>query len=78
MQIIFPTLAAHYCEDFYPEPEKFKPERFLKENAENLDPINFRPFGGEAFHNHGSYTYFVLIIPNFQLDNACALAVALP
>ena len=48
MQIIFPTVAAHYYEDFYPEPEKFKPERFLKENAENLDPINFRPFGGKV------------------------------
>ena len=46
-QILFPTSACHYCEDFYPEPERFNPERFLKENAKNLDPANFRPFGGK-------------------------------
>ena len=46
MQVLFPTSACHYCEDFYPEPERFNPERFLKENAENFDPANFRPFGG--------------------------------
>ena len=46
-QVLFPTSACHYCEDFYPEPERFNPERFLKENANNLDPANFRPFGGK-------------------------------
>ena len=46
-QVLFPTSACHYCEDFYPEPERFNPERFLKDNAKNLDPANFRPFGGK-------------------------------
>ena len=45
MQVWTPIAASHYHEDFFPEPEKFKPERFLKENSQDLDPITFRPFG---------------------------------
>ena len=46
MQVWTPITASHYHEDFFPEPEKFKPERFLKENSKEFDPITFRPFGG--------------------------------
>lgn len=42
MQVWTPITASHYHEDFFPEPEKFKPERFLKKD---FDPITFRPFG---------------------------------
>ena len=37
--------AAHYDEEFFPEPYQYKPERFLKENAEDLIPYTWRPFG---------------------------------
>ena len=46
MHVWTPITASHYHEDFFPEPEKFRPERFLKENLKDLDPITFRPFGG--------------------------------
>ena len=46
MQVWTPITASHYHEDFFPEPENFKPERFLKENSKDFDPITFRPFGG--------------------------------
>jgi len=36
---------AHMDPEFYPEPQKFKPERFLKENADQLVPYTWRPFG---------------------------------
>jgi len=35
----------HHREDLYPEPEKFKPERFLERQ---FSPYEFMPFGGGA------------------------------
>ena len=32
-------------EEFFPEPKLFKPERFLKENAEQVQEFTWRPFG---------------------------------
>ena len=31
--------------EFFPEPNSFRPERFLKENADNLVEFTWRPFG---------------------------------
>ena len=45
VQIKLPTYAAHYDPEFFPEPEKYQPERFLKENADNIIPYTWRPFG---------------------------------
>ena len=47
MRVDMPIYAAHHDPDFFPEPEKFKPERFLKENAEQIKPYTYRPFGGK-------------------------------
>lgn len=41
----FAIYAAHHDPEFFPEPEQFKPERFFKENADDLIPFTFRPFG---------------------------------
>ena len=35
----------HHDPEFFPEPEKFKPERFLKGNADDIIPHTWRPFG---------------------------------
>ena len=50
-RVDMPINASHMNPDFFPEPEKFKPERFLKENAQDIIPNTYRPFGGK------SYTY---------------------
>ena len=44
-QIQMPNLPAHMDEEFFPEPKLFKPERFLKENAEHVQEFTWRPFG---------------------------------
>lgn len=43
--IKIPTYAMHHCEEFYPDPEKFEPERFLPENRDKLVPYTYLPFG---------------------------------
>jgi cytochrome P450 len=44
-RIIIPVYAVHHNPQVYPEPEKFKPERFLAENKDKLIPCTFLPFG---------------------------------
>ena len=43
--IKMPIYAAHFNDKFFPEPNKFMPDRFLKENADNIIPYTWRPFG---------------------------------
>ena len=51
--IELPIKASHYQPDFFPNPTKFEPERFLKENADQIIPYTYRPFGG---NRTGKYT----------------------
>ncbi|XP_060805040.1 cytochrome P450 6B2 isoform X3 [Amyelois transitella] len=37
--------SAHVFEDFFPEPEKFRPERFYGEEKRNIVPYTYMPFG---------------------------------
>lgn len=44
-----PISAIHTDERYYPNPEKFDPERFSDENRGSIDPDTYIPFG--AFSN---------------------------
>lgn len=45
MNIDVPIAGVHYDSEFFPDPEKFQPERFLPENKGNLKPLTFLAFG---------------------------------
>ena len=47
MIVDMPIYASHHEPEFFPEPTKFDPERFLKENATDIIPHTYRPFGGK-------------------------------
>lgn len=43
--VIIPVWTIHHDERYWPEPNKFKPERFLPENRSSIVPFTFLPFG---------------------------------
>ncbi|XP_030646830.1 cytochrome P450 3A40 isoform X2 [Chanos chanos] len=45
MAVAVPLYPLHRDPELWPEPETFNPERFSKENHENIDPYTFLPFG---------------------------------
>ena len=44
-QIIVPVCALHLSPEYYPDPYKFNPDRFLPENRHKLVPYTYLPFG---------------------------------
>uniref|UniRef100_V5GTA8 Putative cytochrome P450 6a14 n=1 Tax=Anoplophora glabripennis TaxID=217634 RepID=V5GTA8_ANOGL len=44
-RVLIPVRGIHYDEEFYPNPEKFDPERFTEENKKNRSQYTFLPFG---------------------------------
>lgn len=44
-EIEVPIYAVHHCEDYYPQPDLFNPDRFLPENKHLLKPYTYMPFG---------------------------------
>ena len=46
VNVKFPIWALHHSEDFFQDPEEFRPERFFKETKEDFHPYAYLPFGG--------------------------------
>ena len=42
--LIVPIYAIHHMEEYWPEPEKFDPQRFMPENKDKIVPYSFLPF----------------------------------
>jgi cytochrome P450 family 6 len=45
MQVVIPTLGLHYDPQFFPDPEKFDPERFSEEAKSKRHRYVYLPFG---------------------------------
>ncbi|XP_054152639.1 cytochrome P450 9e2-like [Oppia nitens] len=44
-RVDIPISAIHYSEEYYPNANKFIPDRFLPENIKNIKPFTYLPFG---------------------------------
>ncbi|KAK0084737.1 hypothetical protein PV325_006491 [Microctonus aethiopoides] len=45
MRVVIPIYGIHHDSEYYPEPEKFNPDRFIDENIKIRYPYTFLPFG---------------------------------
>ncbi|XP_075541810.1 cytochrome P450 3A41-like [Dermacentor variabilis] len=45
MCVEIPVAAIHHDAQYFPEPDKFNPERFLPENKDSVRPFSYMPFG---------------------------------
>ncbi|XP_011705919.1 PREDICTED: cytochrome P450 9e2-like, partial [Wasmannia auropunctata] len=43
--LLFPVHAIHRDPKYFPNPDKFDPERFSEENKDNILPYTYLPFG---------------------------------
>ncbi|XP_052536040.1 cytochrome P450 3A9-like [Tympanuchus pallidicinctus] len=43
--VIIPPHTLHHNSEYWPNPDEFRPERFSKENKDNIDPYTYLPFG---------------------------------
>ena len=66
MNCWIPIFAIHRDEKFYPDPEKFGPERFNDENKATLNPSVYLPFGAGPRNCIGSR--FALLEGKVVLD----------
>jgi len=46
MNLSIPVYVIHHDPSLWPEPETFRPERFLKEEESSIKPCSWLPFGG--------------------------------
>uniref|UniRef100_A0A915N072 Cytochrome P450 n=1 Tax=Meloidogyne javanica TaxID=6303 RepID=A0A915N072_MELJA len=71
--VFIPIYSIQHNEEFYPEPEKFKPERFIREEKTSLDPLTFLAFGlgqrnciGMRFAEFQMHVVIALIVRRFN------------
>ncbi|KAJ8957039.1 hypothetical protein NQ314_006616 [Rhamnusium bicolor] len=75
MSVFIPTLALHYDPQYFPEPDKYKPERFSDKNNYNVDGLYYLPFGegpriciGERFGMLVTKLGLVHILSEFEVE----------
>lgn len=72
--IVLPIFGIHRDPKYYPNPEKFDPERFNEQNKKNINPYTYLPFGtgprnciGSRFAIMETKAVFFYILADFKI-----------
>lgn len=72
--LFIPIIGLHYDPKYFPNPQKFDPERFSEENKTNIIPYTYLPFGagprnciGSRFALMETKTIFFYLLSKFNL-----------
>lgn len=73
--IFIPIIGIHRDPTYYPNPDKFDPERFSNENKFNINPYTYLPFGSGPRNCIGSRfalleikALFYHLVLNFEIE----------
>jgi cytochrome P450 family 6 len=82
--IFVPLAGLHYDPEYYPNPEKYDPERFSDENKAKIVPYTFMPFGegpriciGERFAHLVSKLALAHVVKDFAFEVSDSTSVPL-
>ncbi|XP_068896553.1 probable cytochrome P450 6a23 [Tenebrio molitor] len=82
--ILVPVAGLHFDPEYFPDPEKYNPERFTEENKNKIPPYTFLPFGedprnciGQRFGLLVTKLALAYTIKDFAFERTAATAVPL-
>jgi cytochrome P450 family 6 len=82
--ILIPVAGLHFDPEYFPDPEKYDPERFSEENKNKIQPYTYLPFGdgprsciGQRFGLLVTKMALAYTLKDFAFERTAATAVPL-
>jgi cytochrome P450 family 6 len=67
--ILIPVAGLHFDPEYFPDPEKYDPERFSEENKNKIQPYTYLPFGDGPRSCIGTITFNNIRILNYYTSS---------